>query len=102
MAAGGFGGVAALDEPRGQAFELTRRQENHHGRAVAGEALDLFALGHGRSALHARQNDRLLTSGRVYSARSAAAAPQNEETPGDLVCKAEPVEARAICSRCAP
>ena len=43
-----------------------------------------------------------LTFGSVYSALSAAAAPQNEETPGQTSYASPSLSSSSICSRCAP
>ena len=48
----------------------------------SGQAGELFLFRHGGAALHAGNDDRLADGGSVYSAFSAAAAPQKLETPG--------------------
>ena len=92
----------ALDKPRGQLFELPGRQKNDHGRAVRGKALDLLARGDGRTALHARQDDRLADVRQGIFCLERAAAPQNDETPGQTSYASPSLSSASICSRCAP
>ena len=54
-----------------------------------------------RPSMRVRMTD-WLTFGSVYSALSAAAAPQNEDTPGQISYARPSLSSLSICSLCAP